>query len=266
MRKVITSSSNPLIKEVERLKQKKYRNEAKTFVIEGMRAVGEISSEWNIQKLFVEENNQAADELAQEISLKAGEVYEVPVSLLQKMSDTEHPQGILAVVEQKQVALDELVLPSKPVVLVLDGVRDPGNLGTIIRTADAAGIAAVILLEGCVDLFSPKVIRGTMGSIFHLPLVAEVTTETFIQWAKKAKIDILCTNLAENSKSIFAIENPKQGMAIVIGSEAEGVSERLVAESKENIIIPMPGKAESLNAGVAAGIILFECVRRNLVR
>lgn len=262
MRKVITSSSNPLIKEVERLKQKKYRNEVKAFVIEGMRAVDEISPDWKIQKLFVEEKNQAADELAQEISLKVGEVYEVPASLLQKISDTEHPQGILAVVEQKQVVLEDLVLTPKSIILVLDGVRDPGNLGTIIRTADAAGIAAVILLEGCVDLFSPKVIRGTMGSIFHVPIISEIDSKTFLEWAEQNKIDIMCTALTTDSKSLYEVEMSSKGHAIVIGSEADGVSDLLLQAASHKIIIPMPGKAESLNAGVAAGIILFECVRR----
>ncbi|HIU64887.1 MAG TPA: RNA methyltransferase [Candidatus Avacidaminococcus intestinavium] len=265
MRKVITATANQVIKETERLKQKKYRISNKLFIVEGLRAVHEISEEWPIMRVFVDKNAGAAiDALADEIAVRGVEIIEVTSSILQKISDTEHAQGILAVVKMPETILEQLDTGEQTNFLVLDGIKDPGNLGTLVRTADAAGIEAVILLDGCVDLFSPKVVRSTMGSLFHIPIVNGVTQEKFIAWTKEHGITILCSSLHEESQNIFQMTWPLGSQAIVIGSEADGVSEELVNAAQVKFMIPMRGQAESLNAGVAAGIILFEHMRRTL--
>ena len=265
MRKSISSVNNPLIKETNELKLKKYRAEYNAFIIEGARSTEEaVNSEWEILRSFVDisADSKLVQAVASRLESMGVPLYEVSSDVMQKLSDTGTPQGILAVVKRKKFELNDFNQTERGLLLVLDEVRDPGNLGTIVRTADAAGVTGVVLLNGCVDLFAPKTVRATMGSLFHLPIKAEQDKKEFIEWCT-GKNWSLWSSALEGAKSIYEVELPER-VAVVMGNEAEGVSEEILSASDKRVYIPMPGKAESLNVATAAGVILFECLRQRL--
>ena len=266
MRRIITSVNNQLVKETSELKIKKYRTAADAFIIEGARSTEEVlSSGWDILRAFVDVSveSERVRKIADELEAIGVAVFEVMPEVMQRLSDTDTPQGILVVVRKELYELDDFNQNDEGLILVLDEVRDPGNLGTMIRTADAAGIAGIILLEGCTDVFAPKAVRSAMGSFFHLPIRNAQNKKEFINWCKDNNWSLWSSSL-EGGQSIYSAELAKR-TAIVIGNEAEGVSSELLSASEKLVYIPMPGNAESLNAAIAAGIILFECVRRKLV-
>ena len=266
MRKTISSVNNQLVKETCELKIKKYRMAADAFIIEGARSTEEVlNSGWDILRAFVDLSVESdrVQKIADELEAIGVMVFEVKAEVMHRLSDTDTPQGILAVVRKKACELNDFNQRNAGLLLVLDEVRDPGNLGTIIRTADAAGIAGIILLEGCTDIFAPKAVRSAMGSLFHLPIRNEQNKKEFISWCRENNWSLWSSSL-EGGQSIYSEELAKR-TAIIIGNEAEGVSAELLSASEKRVYIPMPGKAESLNAAIAAGIILFECVRRKLV-
>ena len=266
MRKTISSVNNQLIKETCELKLKKYRNTADAFIIEVVRSTEEVlNSGWDVLRAFVDVTIESARlrGIVDRLETLGAAIFEVTPKVMQRLSGTDTPQGILVVVRKKTCELNDFNQENEGVLLVLDEVRDPGNLGTMIRTADAAGITGVILLEGCTDAFAPKAVRAAMGSLFHLPIRNAQNKSEFISWCKDNNWSLWSSSL-ERGHSIYGEELAKR-TAIVIGNEAEGVSTELLSASEKRVYIPMPGNAESLNAAIATGIILFECVRRKLV-
>jgi len=266
VRKTISSVNNQLIKETCELKLKKYRNAAEAFIIEGARSTEEVlNSGWDIVHAFVDVSADSGRvrTISDKLEAIGMTIFEVTPEVMQRLSDTDTPQGILLVVRKKTCELNDFNQKHEGLLLVLDEVRDPGNLGTMIRTADAAGIDGIILLDGCTDVFAPKAVRSAMGSLFHLPIRNEQKKNEFISWCTENNWSLWSSSL-EGGQSIYGEELAKR-TAIVIGNEAEGVSAELLSASEKRVYIPMPGKAESLNAAIAAGIILFECVRRKLV-
>lgn len=266
MRKSISSVNNQIVKETCELKLKKYRNAANAFIVEGARSTEEIlDSGWDILRAFVDAaiDSVRVSVISDRLEAIGVTVFDVTPEVMQRLSDTDTPQGILVVVSKKTCELNDFAQESEGLLLVLDEVRDPGNLGTMIRTADAAGITGIILLEGCTDVFAPKAVRSAMGSLFHLPIRNDQNKKEFISWCSENRWSLWSSSL-EGGKSIYS-EPLTRRTAIVIGNEAQGVSSELLAASEKRVYIPMPGNAESLNAAIAAGIILFECVRRKLV-
>ena len=260
---MITSPQNSFIKELKALKLKKNRQEQGLFFIEGIKFVDEALKEnADIVKIVISENlNQVkgGNEILSRISTMGLEIYTLPQKLFKGISDTESPQGILAVIKAKQYLLTELICNSNFIIL-LDCIQDPGNLGTIIRTADAAGVTGIIISEGCVDLYNPKVLRSTMGSVFRVPIFHSNDLVDTINVLKKSGVKIYTTHLSSSTNycELEEVEN----IGVVVGNEANGVSEAVVLQTDLLIKIPMPGKAESLNAAVAAGIIMFEIVKK----
>ena len=257
--KELSSVSNPIVKAAAELKQKKYRTEQQAFLVEGMRSVEEAVNCGIVKQLFVLKGTKTASARQAAIIAAAAaegvELYEV------KIADTETPQALTAVVARQSAALEELAAAGG-IVLVLDRIGDPGNLGTMIRTADAAGISGIVLLAGCTDIFAPKAVRSTMGSLLHIPVAEGICEADFISWARKNGYEITVTCL-ENADSLY--QTDLQGpVAVVVGSEAEGVSDGLLEAAVKKVFIPMEGQAESLNAAVAAGIVMFECLRQRL--
>ena len=253
--KELSSVSNPIVKAAAELKQKKYRTEQQAFLVEGMRSVEEAVNCGIVKQLFVLKGTKTASARQAAIITAAAaegvELYEV----------TETPQALTAVVAKQSAALEELAAAGG-IVLVLDRIGDPGNLGTMIRTADAAGISGIVLLAGCTDIFAPKAVRSTMGSLLHIPVAEGICEADFISWARKNGYEITVTCL-ENADSLY--QTDLQGpVAVVVGSEAEGVSDGLLEAAVKKVFIPMEGQAESLNAAVAAGIVMFECLRQRL--
>ncbi len=260
---MITSSQNPLIKEIQLLqKKKKERNKKKMFVVEGLRAVKEIPEDWQthqyvVAKSFVVEAEEA-------IKNKKIPLIQVADSLFAGMSETKTPQGIMAVVSQGNDQLEQIIDKEEVFFVIADQVQDPGNLGTLIRTAHASGAHGVFLSKGCVDLYNPKTVRATMGSVFHIPIIVDIEMEALITALTEANTNIYATAL-ENSKPVYQYDYTKK-TAIIIGNEANGISEITKRKVSHFIKIPMPGGAESLNASIAAGICMFEVVRQRMVK
>jgi TrmH family RNA methyltransferase len=256
--------SKEKLKELIKLKTKKGRKTQGKFLIEGLRLCEEMaSSNWDAESVLFTSSFQ--DSTAGKKLLRKFErrnVHTIPLKndAIKKLSDTVTPQGIICVVKIRQFSWDEVWSKVLSIVLVLDQIRDPGNVGTLIRTADAFGIDGVILSTDTVELFNPKVIRSTMGSIFHVPVFGEVDLEKTIPGLKRRNFKI-CGTDAKEGKDLDQLDY-SSNICLLIGSEAKGLSTRLSRLSDETIRIPTGGKAESLNASVAGGILLYEMTKR----
>ncbi|MDR7870389.1 MAG: RNA methyltransferase [Tissierellaceae bacterium] len=261
----ISSNQNPLIKEIKSLNRKKNRWENRLFIIEGIKIIEEaIINGIKIKSIFISEKFlESKDGLVFYVELKnLHNLAKVSDPLFKSISDTENPQGILAVCEFNIRDFYEIDNLEKPSMLFLDGVQDPGNMGTIIRTADAFNMDGIILGEGCVDPYNPKVVRSTMGSIFRVPLYICKNSIESLQELKIKGFHIFATSL--NGKSLYDADFDNKFLC-VIGNEANGVNPKILDIAERRIKIPMPGNAESLNAGVAASIIMYEAMRsRNI--
>ncbi|MFI5210880.1 MAG: TrmH family RNA methyltransferase [Gemmatimonadales bacterium] len=182
------------------------------------------------------------------------ELHQVDDRALAGLADTEHPQGIVAVIEPRTWSLEQVPLGARAVVLVLDGVQDPGNVGTMIRTALGLGTSAVVALKGTAELTSPKVLRATMGAVFRLPCVAS-DDETFLPWAARHHLGLW---LADAGGTSLRSWRPTRPLALVVGNEGAGVRDTLAGVAAGRVGIPLQPGAESLNVAVAAGILLYE--------
>lgn len=261
---VIKSRDNRLLKHFRKLNNKKYRQESHQYTIEGIRMVEEaVKSKAPIKYCLCSDtlNNVRGKVLAEDMVLQNIGVYYVEERLFMEICDTDTPQGIAAVVEMMDYSIDS-VLYNSDFLVVVDRIQDPGNLGAIIRTSDAAGAHGVLMWEGTVDPYSPKVLRSTMGSIFHIPILEFENEDDAIARLKERGFTVYASSLMGSSP--YFTEDYKRKAAIVIGNEANGISNGIISSADRLINIPMPGNAESLNAAVAAGILIFEMVRQRL--
>lgn len=261
---VIKSGENNLIKYSKKLKVKKYRQENGEFMIEGVRLIEEAVQSGAIIRYCLCSDNLEGDRvksLLKDMKDNGVKVFETEDKFIEDICDTKTPQGILAVVRMKEHDMNGIVDKSD-FIIVLDRIQDPGNLGTMIRTADAAGAQGVIISDGTVDPYSPKVLRSTMGSIFHIPVVHADSIGEAIQSLKKKGYKVYVSSLEGSSP--YYREDYRGKTAIVIGNEANGVDGNIYALGDRMIKIPMPGSAESLNAGIAAGILVFEVARQRM--
>lgn len=259
---VITSKDNEIVKNIKKLKEKKYRDQENKFIVEGIKMIKEaILENANIDKIVICEeciNNGTIDkELLYEIA-KEDCVY-VTEKVFNTLTDVTNPQGILATINKQNS--EENISYNEDVIVVLDGIQDPGNLGTILRTVDSVGLLQIILSEKTADPYNPKVVRSTMGAIYRVNIVRSNNIIETLKNMKKHKYEITATSLNTN-KSIYDIDYRKK--VIVIGNEANGVSNEVMNLADIKVKIPMLGKTESLNAAVATGVILYEYVRRKI--
>lgn len=256
---IIQSKDNSIIFEIKKLKEKKYRILRKQFIVEGFRFVSEaLQSEFQVSIVIVSESQRSRYEKFQidEMIKSDTKVYYVNEKLFNTICSTESPQGILAVVTNKQIKLEDVT----GFYVLVDGVQDPGNLGTIIRSADASGALGVILLKGTVDAFNEKALRATMGSIFHLPVV-EFKDLHELKNLMTSGFKLIVSSLeGENN---FYEESLQGKIIIAVGNEGSGVSKEIHELADKRVKIPMPGKAESLNVAIAGSIMMFEYVRQN---
>lgn len=262
---VIASTQNSLIKLAASLKQKKYRDENGVFPVEGVRLVEEaIQAGWEITACLV--TKKALDQarvqtIIQQLQERHCRLTELSEGLYAKVTDTDQAQGIMAIVKKKEFLFADLVAGERqPLIAVLDNVQDPGNVGALIRTADAAGCTAVILTQGSADLFSPKTVRATMGSIFHLPVVTRVSPSELLHYLQQYHIQLIATALTA-AKPYFEVELTGPA-AIVFGNEGNGVSDELLQHAASRLFIPLYGRAESLNVAAAAAVIFYEIARQ----
>lgn len=258
---LITSKDNELIKHIRKLKEKKYRDEYSEFVVEGLKMVEEAMQEKiKIKTIIICEEYLGENSIKKELlyDLAKENVVYVNDKVFKFITDVITPQGILAVVEKnKSNDIDY----KQELFLVLDNIQDPGNMGTILRTADSIGLTQIIVPKGSADCYSQKVVRSSMGAIFRINIIEVADLEKAVKELKKHKIKVYATDL-KTDFSIYDVEYKKS--AIVIGNEANGVSEKILNLADKRVKIPMSGKTESLNAAVATGIILYETQRRNL--
>jgi RNA methyltransferase, TrmH family len=252
--KHIESESNVSLKQWKKLHTKKEREKTGTFLLDGPHLVEEaISSGAKIQHVIIEENYQIKEHwLKQKFGL-----WSVPAKLMKQLSETEKPQGIIAVCEMMEQP--EELIKENGRYLLIDGVQDPGNLGTIIRTADSAGLDGVFLGDGSADLYNGKTVRSTQGSLFHLPIIKGELKSVAAE-CKENGVPVISTSLHE---AVDMREMPEMnGFALIVGNEGQGVQQILQEESSMNVKIPIFGQAESLNVSVATGILLYELQRR----
>lgn len=255
---MITSTSNQQIKNVIKLCQKsKARREQDVFVVEGEKMFSEVPQNM-LQQVYVSETYYNRKKLDLE---QLGIPFEiVSDSVFKAISDTVTPQGILCVVKQFHYTIDQLLATENPCFLILEDVQDPGNLGTIIRTGEGAGVTAVIMSKGTVDIYNPKTIRSTMGSIYRVPFLYTDDVKGLVAQLKDKEIGVYAAHLQDSTDydRLFY----KEGCAFLIGNEGNGLSDELSACATRYIKIPMEGEVESLNAAVAASILMYEVYRQ----
>ncbi len=254
---VITSKENNLIKHICKLREKKYRDEYCEFIIEGVKLLKEaLNEKVTIKNIIISEEAIKQKTIEKEL-LKKIDYIQVPESIFKLISNVENPQGILAVI--KKNSNSDIIDEKSDFILALDDIQDPGNLGTIIRTADSINLKQIIVSKGTADAYNPKVIRSTMGAIYRVKIIETENLLETLKNLQKKKYKIVVTSL-DAKKTIFNTNLNKS--VIVIGNESNGVSKKIIDIADEKTIIPMEGKTESLNASVATGIILYEYIRQ----
>ncbi|MDR3219135.1 MAG: RNA methyltransferase [Dysgonamonadaceae bacterium] len=256
---VIASLQNDKIKNVVLLREKsKERNRQRLFPVEGKREINmAVSGGYGIESLFV------CPELGGNINLTAKYIYEVSKKVFEKMACREDSDGFLALMRMKNSSFHDINISGVPLVIVLEAVEKPGNLGAILRTADAANVDAVIVCDPKSDLFNPNVIRSSLGCVFTVNTVTCTSAEAF-EWLKKNDITIFAAEL--ESSQCYYDEDFTKGSAIVMGTESTGLSKFWLDKADKRIIIPMHGKVDSLNVSVSTAILTFEAMRQRNVR
>lgn len=266
---MITSTSNAQVKElIKIIKKRRTRDEAGVFIVEGPRMTQELVGDrrWQdrIDRICLSESYAKKHEKETESMRKKyrTDIFSDPV--FSHISDTKTPQGIMAVVRQRKYELKNILegdgQEKEPHILVLDNLQDPGNMGTIFRTAEAAGATGIIMSSDCVDIYNPKVIRSTMGAIFRLPFLYVEDLPGTIGELKQYGIRVYAAHL--EGKNSYDRENYTQGCAFLIGNEGNGLRDEVAECAQCRIRIPMEGDAESLNAAVASAVLMFEVSRQ----
>lgn len=251
---MITTNQNKQIKQIVKLKKSaRERRKQGLFLVEGIRMFEEIPKERLCKAYASEEFYREHREIFSHMECEL-----VSESVMKEISDTMTPQGVLALVHMKESSMEELMKKERPLFLILENIQDPGNLGTILRTGEGAGVDGVIMSRETVDIYNPKVIRSTMGSIFRVPFVYTDCLMEVLQFMEKNQIITYAAHLGGTN---YTRESYQKGTAFLIGNEGNGLTEELTAAARKKIRIPMCGKVESLNAAMASGLLMYE-VRR----
>ena len=249
---IITSKDNEIIKNIKKLKEKKYRLDS--YIVEGIKMVKEaISENQEIALIAIRED------LKIDFNTKNTKIVTISNKIFNDISDVKTPQGILAVIKKNQ---NNQIETNQEYILALDSLQDPGNMGTIIRTADSANINQIIINKTTVDPYSPKVIRSTMGAIYRTNIIEVEDLKATLKEMQSNGFQIITTDL-KATQSIYDI-NYNNKTVVVIGNEANGVSQEILQIADKKVIIPMLGKTESLNASIAASIMIYEYVRQKI--
>ncbi len=260
---LITSLQNPRVKNLVKLRDRRPRDEQGVFIAEGYRALSRalekgvapaeiyFSPEW-----FLGANEET---LLLQASVAGAKLYELSKHAFEKVAYRDRPEGLLGIMPQWRHELDSLQLSSPPFLLIVEAIEKPGNLGTILRSADAAGVDAVICCDPVTDLFNPNVVRSSTGVLFSMPTVMASTSEV-IEWIRSRGIRAVATT--PHATGLHTHANLTGPLAIIMGSEQFGLSETWLAAANESVRIPMAGQADSLNVAMATLITLFEAVRQ----
>ena len=258
----ISSKDNSLIKHIKKLKEKKYRQQYGEYVVEGLKLIKEaINENAKISKIIICESEDNTEMIENHLRYEIArfDCVLVPHNIFKTLYDVETPQGIMAIIEKSHAS--KKIDFNTDIIVALDDVQDPGNLGTILRTIDSIGLKQVLVSKNTVDCYNSKVIRSTMGAIFRVNVIECDDLCNTLTLTKNNGFKIMVTSL-KAKKSIYDVKYQKK--VIVVGNEANGVSESVIKLADEKLIIPMRGKTESLNVAVATGVILYEYVRQSL--
>ncbi|MCI0549704.1 MAG: RNA methyltransferase [Anaerolineae bacterium] len=258
---LITSLSNPLIKQARALRQKKARNESGLFLVEGIHHVGEaIEAGWDVESILYAPDLLTSSFARELISRHSSGTQPVSAQVMESLAGKENPQGIIAIVRQKKNELKDLMLSSprtaaRAKYVALVSPQDAGNLGTILRTLDAVGADALFLLNGSVELYHPTVVRASMGTIFWKPVI-QASFEDFVQWARKGGYQLIGTSARGDVDYQTLI--PKAPWILMLGNEQKGLSPEQMKACDVTVSMPMKGRVSSLNLAVAAGVLLYQ--------
>jgi len=256
---MITSVSNPKLKRLVQLQKKsKVRNMEKVFVAEGFKMYQEAPVEL-IERVFVSEHFYGENQ--KQLAAVANKVLEiVDDRIFKSVAETMAPQGIITILKQKHYKLTQMLETPKPLLLLLENLQDPGNLGTIFRTAEGAGVTGILMSKGTVDIYNPKTIRSTMGSVYRVPFLYTEDLADITRQVKEQAIKVYAAHL--KGQQDYDEVSYQQGSAFLIGNEGNGLSDEITAIADTYIKIPMKGQVESLNVGIAAGILMYEVARQ----
>ncbi|NKN35093.1 RNA methyltransferase [Agrobacterium sp. a22-2] len=264
--KEVTSLANPIVKDIKALSQKKMRDETRTFMAEGLKLVIDaLELGWTIRTLIYSKaakGKPLVEKIAARTVASGGLVLEVSEKVMASITRRDNPQMVAGVFDQRWMPLRDVKLSMGQTWIALDRVRDPGNLGTIIRTADAAGASGVMLLGDCTDPFSMETVRATMGSMFALPLVKATVTE-FLAWKASSGAQVVATHLA-GAIDYRTVDYRRKPVVLMMGNEQSGLPEELARQADVLARIPQAGRADSLNLAIATGVMLFEARRDQL--
>lgn len=259
----ITSTQNPKVKSVVKLRNKRERDQSHLFLIEGYRELlracscnQKIQTLFICPKLFLGENEK---HLIKQIEKRGANIIECEISIFEKMSYRDRPDGLLAIAKQSPFLLENLKLKENPFVVVAVSIEKPGNLGTILRSADAVGVDAVIVADKVTDIYNPNVVRASVGTLFTQPVVQASSKEIFA-WLRRYNFQTITTSPSADEH--YTKPDYKKATAIVVGSEQYGLPEEWFNESSLNVSIPMKGAADSLNAATSTTLMLYEVLRQ----
>lgn len=259
---VISSKDNEFVKHIKKLKDKKYRDINKEFIIEGIKMIKEaIEEKAEIKQIVVCDNCQNCDIIPKELMYEIAkyECIYVTEKIFNSITEVNTPQGILAIIGRNTTETE--IDYTQDIIVALDDIQDPGNLGTILRTVDSVGLNQILVSKNTADSYNPKVVRSTMGAIFRVKIIECEDLEKRLKEVKRHKYNLVITSL-QTENSIYNLDFNKK--VIVIGNEANGVKKEIQDIADVKIKIPMLGKTESLNAAVATGIVLYEYVRQKI--
>lgn len=258
----ITSKDNEFVKHIKKLKDKKYRDESNEYVIEGIKLVKEaIQEKASIKQIIICEDCENSGVIPKDLMYEIAkyECVYVAKKVFNSLTEVVNPQGIIAIINKNTG--ENQINYAEEIIVALDDIQDPGNLGTILRTADSVGLTQILVSKGTADAFNPKVVRSTMGAIFRVKIIECEDLKQTLKELKKHKFEVVVTSL-QTEESFYDINYNKK--VIVIGNEANGVKQEIQDMADKKVKIPMLGKTESLNAAVATGIMLYEYVRQKL--
>ena len=259
---MITSLSNPLVKQVRALHQKKARDESGLFLVEGIHHVGEVlEADWDVESILYAPDLLTSSFARDLISSHSSKPQPVSAHVMESLAGKENPQGILAIVHQKQAQFSDLKSLGTAVALV--SPRDPGNVGTILRTLDAVGGDALFLLDDGVELYHPSVVRASMGTIFWKPII-QTSFDEFVQWARNGGYQLIGSSAhgAVDYQTLI----PRIPWILVLGNEQKGLSPEQMKACDVTVSMPMKGRVSSLNLAVAAGVLLFQFANKSLTK
>lgn len=264
---MITSTSSSQVKYVVNLQKKaKLRKEEKQFVVEGIKMVSEAPTD-RLVKVYISETFKADNEEFLERmnydSIGKDVLEIVTDNVFMRMADTQTPQGIMAVVRMSDTDLEGILSDKRnPLLLIIENLQDPGNLGTIVRMAEGAGVTGIIMSSNTVDIYNPKTIRSTMGSLYRVPVIYVDDICKAVDECKEKGVKVYAAHLKGTDN--YNQKDYAQPTAFMIGNEGNGLSDRLTQKADELVRIPMQGKVESLNAAIACTILTYEAVRQRL--